>query len=551
MKKDLNTIISNINSLLKDKKFKELIDEININFDKEKPPVILNILGGAKIFQPNATKEDKISGANDFKEAFQKDNSFINSLINLIRISIELGDFKDALTLAKQYEKKFGYQKDIFRGIARINFKTGNVKEAVKYLNQVLNKNEGSSTNWTQYLIRLNYDYFIDQKEFLKKCIKFSDSLEIIDERYLIPIKNEKNKKIKLGFMSADFRRHPISYLLLELIKTLDKNKFQTFGISNTEKKKYDSETEVYKKAFNVWSDISELTDLEAVNSIRSNNIHVLIHLGGFFDRSRFAVIKNRAAPIQISWMNINTTGVKNMDYLIADKNLIKKDEEINYSEKIIYMPNIWNIHSGFKEKKLIDSFKESKSDKEITLGSFNNFDKLSDKVILVWSSILNKIKKSKLILRSSNRMNTEYIYSRFKEFNVNEKIEIQNLIEDELTHLNSYKKIDIALDTFPTPGMITTFEALWMGVPVITMKGFNLCSRAGESIMKNINMKELICENEEDYVSKVVELSKNINNLNLIKKKIYFEVKNSRLFNYELFNQEFETAIINLTKKN
>ena len=214
-------------------------------------------------------------------------------------------------------------------------------------------------------------------------------------------------------------------------------------------------------------------------------------------------------------------------------------------------MPNIWNIHSGFKEKKLIDSFKESKSAKEITLGSFNNFDKLSDKVILVWSSILNKIKKSKLILRSSNRMNTEYIYSRFKEFNVNEKIEIQNLIEDELTHLNSYKKIDIALDTFPTPGMITTFEALWMGVPVITMKGFNLCSRAGESIMKNINMKELICENEEDYVSKVVELSKNINNLNLIKKKIFFEVKNSRLFNYELFNQEFETAIINLTKKN
>ena len=188
MKKDLNTIISNINSLLKDKKFKELIDEININFDKEKPPVILNILGGAKIFQPNATKEDKISGANDFKEAFQKDNSFINSLINLIRISIELGDFKDALTLAKQYEKKFGYQKDIFRGIARINFKTGNIRESVKYLGEVLSKNEGTSNNWTQYLIRLNYDYFINQKEYLNKCIKFSNSLEIIDKRYFIAL---------------------------------------------------------------------------------------------------------------------------------------------------------------------------------------------------------------------------------------------------------------------------------------------------------------------------------------------------------------------------
>ena len=97
---------------------------------------------------------------------------------------------------------------------------------------------------------------------------------------------------------------------------------------------------------------------------------------------------------------------------------------------------------------------------------------------------------------------------------------------------------------------MITTFEALWMGVPVIIMKGFNLCSRAGESIMKNINMEDLICENEEDYVSKAIELSNNINDLNLIRKKIYYEVKNSRLFDYEIFNKEFENLILNINKK-
>ena len=141
MKKDLNTIISKVNSLLKEKKFKELINEINNNFGKEKPPAILNILGAAKIFQPNATKEDKISGAKDFKEAFIKDNSFINSLINFIRISIELEDSQEALTLAKQYENKFGYQKDVFRGIARINFKTGNVRELLgTRCNMVLGK---------------------------------------------------------------------------------------------------------------------------------------------------------------------------------------------------------------------------------------------------------------------------------------------------------------------------------------------------------------------------------------------------------------------------
>ena len=143
------------------------------------------------------------------------------------------------------------------------------------------------------------------------------------------------------------------------------------------------------KKVFNNWSDISEMKDVDAINAIRSNGINVLIHLGGLFDRSRLMVIKNRVAPLQISWMNISTTGVKNMDYLIADKNLIKKNEEKMYSEKIVYMPTIWNIHSGFKKKNMINNFREIRSDKEITFGSFNNFDKISDKVILVWSALL------------------------------------------------------------------------------------------------------------------------------------------------------------------
>ena len=199
----------------------------------------------------------------------------------------------------------------------------------------------------------------------------------------------------------------------------------------------------------------------------------------------------------------------------------------------------------------MINNFREIRSDKEITFGSFNNFDKISDKVILVWSTILNKIKESKLILRSSNELNKEYLYNRFKKFDVHKKIEIQDLIKNKLVHLESYQKIDLALDTFPTPGITTTFESLWMGVPVITMKGFNLCSRAGESIMKNINMSELICENEEDYISKVVKISSNTNNLNLIRKKIYYEAKNSKLFDYDTFNLEFEKLITNVAEKN
>jgi len=546
--KDLNILVSQINSLLKEKKFKELIDKINDNFDKnDLPPVILNILGVAKIFKPNASKKDKFSGAEDLRQAFIKDNSFVNTLINYIRISIELENYQDALDLAKKYELKNGYQKDIYKGIARINFKIGNVKESVKYLEKVLKKNEGSITNWTQYLTRLNYDYFVSQEEYLKKCREFSAQLPLFEEKKLSKLINKKNKKIKLGFLSADFRKHPVSSLILNVIKYLNKNKFEIFGFSNTHKNKYDNETTKYKNIFNHWDDISVLDDLESINLIRKKELDILIHLGGLFDRNRLSIIKNRVARKQISWININTTGVENMDYLIADENLIKKNEESHYSEKIIYMPNIWNVHNGFEKNKITQKFNETKPNIPFIFGSFNNFDKISEKVVLVWSNILKKVNKSKLILRSSNKLNNEYILSKFKKYNVNKQIEIYDTIEDQNIHLQSYQKIDLALDTFPTPGIATTFEALWMGTPVLTMKGFNLCSRAGESIMKNINMEELISENENEYVKKAVVFSNDIIKLNSIKNKIYDEIKKSKLYDFLLFKKEIENKLLDL----
>lgn len=547
MKKDLNILISEINSLLKEKKFEKLINEINSNFNEnDKPPVILNILGAAKIFKNDSTKNDKISGANDFKLAFIKDNSFLEALINYIRISMQLDNTSEALSLAKKYQAKFGYQKDVYRGIARINFSIGNVKESVRFMEDVLEKNDGTSLNWTQYLTRLNYEYFYSQKDYLYKCKKFSATLEDFGQYEFSKFDYKKNKKVKLGFLSADFRTHPVSSLILGILELINQDKFETFGFSNTIDSQYDDETKKYKKIFNNWIDISKLKDVDALNSIRNNKIDILIHLGGLFDRNRLALIKNRIATVQVSWMNINTTGVKNMDYLIADKNLIKFNEESMYSEKIIYMPSIWNIHSGFEKKNIIKLSNKTDLNKTITFGSFNNFDKISDKVILVWSKILNKIKKSKLILRSSNQVNKDYIMSKFIKYNVQNKIEIYDKIYNQDEHLNSYKNIDLALDTFPTPGIVTTFEALWMGVPVITMEGFNLCSRAGESIMKNINMEELICKNEDEYVNKIVDLINNKEKLKEIRNKILKEVRESKLFDKKEFTKQFEVMLIN-----
>jgi protein O-GlcNAc transferase len=293
-----------------------------------------------------------------------------------------------------------------------------------------------------------------------------------------------------------------------------------------------------------VWVNISELQDISAINEIRKNKIDIIIDIMGITSSSRISLFKNRLAPTQISWLGYcNTTGLNEVDYIIADSNLINKEEEDLYSEKVIFLPNIWNCHSGFNiERKLPDI--NIKNHKHITFGSFNNFNKISDEVVGVWSEILKKIDKSRLLLKSSHLHDIKILKEKFKKNGVIDSVVFSERKENFEDHLNLYQKIDIALDTFPYNGVTTSFEAIWMSVPVLTLRGFNFTSRCGESINKNINMEYLIANDENDYVLKAIELSEAPDKLLKMKKKLFENAPTSPLFNSQKFSIDFFKAL-------
>ena len=206
----------------------------------------------------------------------------------------------------------------------------------------------------------------------------------------------------------------------------------------------------------------------------------------GLSSSDRITLFKNRLAPIQVLWLGYNnTSGLNQMDYLIADPNLIKKNEVKLYSEKILFLPNIWNCHSGLGILRKENPAPLMKN-KYITFGSFNNTNKISDEVVSVWSKILKSINNSRLIIKSSHSYSDKTLKEKFEKNKVLNLITFLGKKNSFEEHINEYKKIDIALDTFPYNGVTTSFEAIWMGVPVLTLKGFNPNSRAGESINKN-----------------------------------------------------------------
>ena len=270
----------------------------------------------------------------------------------------------------------------------------------------------------------------------------------------------------------------------------------------------------------------------------------------GYTSFQRIELFKNRMAKKQIIWMGYcNTTGLKNMDYIISDPNLIYPNEQNLYSEKVIYLPKIWNAHCGFdfERKENPPPFIKNKY---FTFGSFNNFDKINPDVVSTWSKILKKSDNSKLVLKtSSKRLATKRLKELFKKNDVLDSIQFIGKVPELKDHLDNYNEIDIALDTFPYNGVTTSFEAIWMGVPVLTMAGYNFNSRCGESINKNLNMEYLIAKDEKEYVSKAVSLFNDRDKFLNIRKSLFLNAIKSPLFDGKKFSENFFSSLREIIK--
>ena len=538
-----NQKIIKINKFILEKKFDDVILLIENNFNNtEKTSKILNILGASKLKKKNFTNFDLISAIEDFRECYLKEkttNQGIEGLMNFIVSSLKINKYDDSILYFKEAEAFFGYIPKLFNLMIDVFIKSNDVISAIHCLEKIIKIDGPQNYSLQKYIYLNSYINKWSQKDFLHYTKKLEPVLPRLESAEIINFK--KNKKIKLAFLSSDIcGNHSVTYFLKALIQNVDRQTFVLVFYSNCKIENEDETTREFKTYFDEWVNISSLNDILAINTIRKNNIDIIIDLMGLSSTNRIALFKNRLAKIQILWLGYNnTSGLKNMDYLIADPNLIHQDEVAHYSEKIIFLPGIWNCHSGFS---ILRSNNPSPiiKNKYITFGSFNNISKISDEVINVWSKILKNIKNSKLIIKSSINHSDKNLKEKFGKNEVLKQIIFLDKKKSFEDHIKEYNKIDLALDTFPYNGVTTSFEAIWMGVPVLTLKGFNPNSRAGVSINKNLDMKYLIANNEQEYISKAINLSNDYEKIISVRKNLFDKVKNSNLFNHKKFSKEF-----------
>ncbi len=379
--------------------------------------------------------------------------------------------------------------------------------------------------------------------DFQKLYSLYQEKISVIKT---FPKKIYSHKKIRVGYLSADFRNHPVSTFAWSLFFCRDKNNFELYCYFSSNKR--DWVTEKISAEADGWRDISKLTDEQAAELIRADEIDILFDLSGHTSNNRLLTATYRPATVQVSGIGyMNSTGLKCFDYFLSDKFCCSGDWEKFFVEKAIELP-----HSHFCYTPL-QNFPEPSDapclkNNFVTFGCFNNYNKVSDIMLKAWKKILDAVPKSKLILKHQifgNDEGKKIVAARLEKFNFDlSRIEMRG---HSANYLEEYSEIDIALDTFPYTGGMTTCEALFSGVPVVSLYGDRQGTRFGLSILKNVGLDELATENIDDYISRAVGLANDTELLSILHKNLRRMMKNSPLMDSKNYVREVEESFVKI----
>ena len=413
------------------------------------------------------------------------------------------------------------------------------LNELYKEIYNDVEKNRYSATPF-------GYQAICDDESNLQKCAQLYSSKRFPEiKNNLFSKKVSKNKKIKIGYLCGEFREQATSILMTEVWEKHNKEDFEIIAFDSGWDDKSLRRNRIIN-AFDKFIDISKVSDLDAAKIIYKEQIDILINLNGFFGTGRPVVFSYRPAGIQINYLGFpGTIGSKYIDYILCDQTVVPPESKKFYNEKIIYLPDSYQANDtkrNISDKKFLRE-ELSLPKESFVFCCFNNNYKITPNMFDVWARLLKKIDNSVLWLIDGNSEATENLKKEAKIRN----IDVCRLIfakrmklED---HLARHKNADLFLDTLPYNAHTTASDSLWAGLPVLTCLGKAFPGRVAASLLRSLDLPELITYSENEYISKAEELALNPEKLTLIKNKLDTNKFSQPLFNTELFCRNLESA--------
>ena len=353
--------------------------------------------------------------------------------------------------------------------------------------------------------------------------------------------------KIRLAYISADIRSHAVAWFLYPLLRCFDYEKFEVYVYVGNAPDEITAALQALPQL--KWRDVREKTMRVIAEEIYADEIDVLIDLSGHTAGNFLPVIAHRPAAVQLSGIGyMGSTGLYEVDYFIGDIHLDGYDGLLtkeNFTEKIFLLPHSHWCYGLLKPLPNFDCKPPSMNNGYITFGSFNNFAKVTDKMLALWGKILARVEGSRLLLKHSIFNSTDgcsMVKQRLTTAGISpERVEMRGLSQE---YLSEYRDMDIALDTYPYTGGLTTAEALYMGVPVITRYGDTHGSRFGLSLLSNVGVAELAADCDESYVDIACTLAADEELLGVLHGNLRKFMHRSPLMDMEGYVRDFEQLL-------
>ena len=446
----------------------------------------------------------------NYKKAIQIKPDYAEAWNNLGSAMSAQNRFKDAIEHYRHALKLKPDYAEAWSNLGGVMEIIGEFNTSIESYRQALKHKPDYNIAFSNLLYLLSYNVVCSPEQILVEhrnwgCIH-EEKQKIHNFSHIKP--TNPNKRLRIGYVSSDFRKHALSFFFEPILRNHDKSHVEIYCYSNVNGP--DDTTERLKTIADGWYSTLEMNDTEVAQKIYDDKIDILIDLAGHTAKNRLIIFSYKPAPIQITYLGYcNTTGLKSMDYWITDSVLHPEDTFELAVEDIVRLQRCWTCYQPPVDAPEIKT--DMLANKIITFGSFNNVSKLSKNVIECWSQLLKEVANSRLILKARQLADPfiqEKISAQFAQNGINSEQLI--LLPSTPSYMSDYNRIDIALDTFPRTGGVTTADALWMGVPVITLSGQRYIERQGASILNAIGLDELITSTPEEYITRAVTLAKN-----------------------------------------
>ncbi|TAN71178.1 MAG: tetratricopeptide repeat protein [Gallionella sp.] len=423
----------------------------------------------------------------------------------------------------------------------------GRFAEAEAHYRRALEINPGYIEAYSNLLFALNYGDSHTPLHYLEQARQYGRMVAgKVGKQFSAWQNVARPERLRVGLVSGDLRAHSVGYFLEGLLSRIDPARIELIAYPTTLME--DELTARIRPYFSAWKPLIGKSDAAAAHLIHADGVHILLDISGHTAHNRLPVFAWKPAPVQVTWLGLpNTTGVREMDYVLGDHQAIPPGHENHFSEKVWRLPDSYLCFSA-PAYALDVAPLPALSTGHVTFGSFNNLAKMNDAVVELWARILQSVPGSHLYLKAKQLNDAgirEQTRRRFAAWGIApERLLLGGTLGSIADHLSEYNKIDAALDTFPYPGVTTSVEALWMGVPVVALHGDRFLSLTAKSIAHHAGLPGWVAADKDDYVAKAVAFTSDLGRLAALRAGLRQQVLASPMFDAPQFARNFEDAL-------